>query len=64
MPLDAQFGVRYLWLLDPIEKTLEVFVLIDSRWTMISVFKDEEEVNAPPLLEVTISLADLWVESG
>ena len=62
MPLYARFGVAYLWLVDPLEHTLEIYELQAGRWTLVGILKDDESVNIPPFDAVTFSLADLWSE--
>jgi Uma2 family endonuclease len=62
MPLYARYGVPYLWLVDPLARTLEVFVLKESAWSVSGLYKDEDEVNAPPFSELRLALADLWTE--
>lgn len=63
MPAYAQYGVRHLWLLDPAAHILEVFELVDGRWTLHEAFKGHECVSAPPFQEVSIALSDLWVDA-
>jgi Uma2 family endonuclease len=62
MPVYARYGVVYLWLLDPLARTLEVFTLQDGHWLMGGLYQDNAEVNAPPFQEITLFLADLWAE--
>lgn len=60
MPLYAKYGVHYAWLVDPLEKTFEVFELVDKQWSTLDIYRGEEKVSAPPFKEVTIRLTDLW----
>jgi Uma2 family endonuclease len=62
MPVYARYTVAYLWLLDPLARTLEVFTLQDGHWLVWGLYQDNAEVSAPPFQEITLSLADLWVE--
>lgn len=62
MPVYARYGVRYLWLVDPLAKTLEVFQLNDHRWTLLATYQDETEVCIAPFQEIIIALKQLWVE--
>lgn len=64
MPVYARYGVAYLWLVDPIARTLEVFRLQNGRWLVVGLYRDNAEVSPPPFQESVLSLADLWVESG
>ena len=60
MPIYAQYGVHYLWLTDPEEKTLEVYRLKEGEWVVTKLFKDEVRVRAEPFTEIEIDLSDLW----
>ena len=40
---------------------LEAFELIDARWSMMGVFKDEDRVQIKPFDEIKLELSDLWV---
>ena len=62
MPVYARFGVAHVWLVDPLERTLEAFSLQEGRWMLNGVLKDEDWVSFPPFESVTFSLADLWSE--
>lgn len=63
MPIYAQYGVRYVWLLDPAARAMEVFELMDAQWIRRETFKGNEHVSAPPFREVSIDLSDLWVDA-
>ncbi len=60
MPLYARFGVKHLWLIDPLAHTLEAFELREGRWSLAEIFKDEETVIAPPFAAAPFALAVLW----
>ena len=60
MPLYAQLGVVYLWLIDPNLKTLEVYQLHESHWLLIGTFANDQAVSIAPFTEHTFSLSDLW----
>ena len=59
-PIYAREGVSYLWLVDPIDRTLEAFELHDGQWLLIASAKDDEPVTIRPFDAVTFSLGDLW----
>ena len=59
-PIYAREGVSYLWLVDPIDRTLEAFELHDGQWLLIASAKDDELVSICPFDAVTFSLGDLW----
>ncbi|MPZ21479.1 MAG: Uma2 family endonuclease [Luteitalea sp.] len=61
--VDGRVHVRHLWLLDPIAKTLEVLVLVGSRWTLQTTYRDNERVRAVPFDAIEIEMAGLWAEA-
>lgn len=60
MPLYAQHGVEWLWLVDPTLRTLEAYQLRDGRWSLEATRKDEDRVAVAPFAAIEFSLADLW----
>ena len=48
-PIYAREGVSYLWLVDPIDRTLEAFELHDGQWLLIASAKDDEAGEHPPV---------------
>ena len=59
-PIYAREGVSHLWLVDPIDQTLEAFELRDGEWVLIATLKDDDPVSVPPFDAITFSLGDLW----
>ena len=59
-PIYAREGVPYLWLVDPVDRTLEAFELHDGQWLLIASVKDDEPVSIRPFDAITFSLGDLW----
>ena len=59
-PIYAREGVSYLWLVDPIDRTLEALELRDGQWLLIASAKDDEPVSIRPFDAITFSLGDLW----
>jgi Uma2 family endonuclease len=62
MSVYAKYRVAYLWLVDPLARTLETYVLENGRWTVHGLYKDQDEVSAAPFEQITLVLAELWVE--
>jgi Uma2 family endonuclease len=62
MPIYSQHGVKHAWLLDPVEKTLEVYRLEGGHWLAIGYYGENDRVRAEPFMEVEINLADLWMK--
>lgn len=61
LPLYAHYGVAYVWLMDPLERTLEAYELREGAWVLIATLKDDDPVSVAPFAAVTFSLGDLWV---
>ena len=60
-PVYAREGVVHLWLIEPADRTLEVFELREGEWVLIACAKDDEPVSMRPFDAITFSLGDLWV---
>jgi len=60
MAVYARQEVRWAWLVDPIERTLEVFTLAGGRWGEATVYQGAERVRAVPFDAVELDLALLW----
>jgi Uma2 family endonuclease len=61
MPVYAREGVRHAWLLDPIKKTLEVFVLgPGARWSVPQIHRGEARVRVAPFEALELDLSVLW----
>jgi len=60
LPLYAQFGVAYAWLIDPTDKTLEAFRLENGKWVLLGVRGENERVRIEPFQEIEICLENLW----
>ncbi|MDS4068389.1 MAG: Uma2 family endonuclease, partial [Candidatus Competibacter sp.] len=43
MPIYAEYGVSFLWLIDPALQTLEAFVLRDGHWLLERVYQEDDE---------------------
>ena len=62
MPAYARHGVRHAWLVDPIARTLEVFMLEKRRWVLLGVYGGSAIVRAEPFDAIELDLAALWEE--
>jgi len=56
----AEHGAPFCWLLDPLEKTLEVFVLHDGAYQIGPTFQGDMPVTAPPFAAQAFELGLLW----
>jgi Uma2 family endonuclease len=55
--------VPYVWLVDPIAQTVEVYELQDAELVLRANYGAQERIRAVPFDAVEIELADLWGES-
>jgi Uma2 family endonuclease len=56
----GQHEVTYAWLIDPLERYLEVKRLEKGRWSDLAVFSGNDKVVAEPFVEVEIDLTEIW----
>jgi Uma2 family endonuclease len=57
----ARENMPFVWLVDPVIRTLEVLVLQEGRWVVHGTFKDDDIVFAPPFEAVGLELGALWM---
>jgi Uma2 family endonuclease len=62
MPVYARESVRHAWLVDPLDRTVEVFRLEHGAWALIGVHGNDEIVRAEPFDAIEIDLPRLWGE--
>lgn len=55
-------GVRFLWFVDPLARTLEAFALREGAWVLIAALKDDEEVRVAPFDAIAFPLSVLWAD--
>lgn len=60
MRIYAREEVDHVWLVNPVERTLEVYRRDKRRWTLLDCFAGEERVRAEPFEALELELAQLW----
>lgn len=61
LPLFAAAGVKHVWLVDPIARSLEVHTLGDNgRWRDVRIYEGHARVRAEPFTAIELDLAGLW----
>lgn len=60
MPTYASNQIPHLWLVDPLQRTLDVFRLENGHWLLLASHGDDETVRAEPFDAIEIDLAPLW----
>jgi Uma2 family endonuclease len=58
----AAAGVAHMWLVNPVERTLEVLRLRDVAWTIVAVCSGSDPVRVEPFDAIELALGRLWVE--
>ncbi len=61
LPVYAREGVRHLWLVDPLARTLESYRLEDGRWLLLTTFSGDDVARAEPFEAVEIDLTRWWL---
>jgi Uma2 family endonuclease len=62
MRIYAREAVGYLWLVEPLAKTLEVYRLESGRWIVASTHAGSEHVRAEPFATAELAMARWWLE--
>jgi Uma2 family endonuclease len=62
MPVYARERVSHLWLVDPLQRTLEVYRLEGQRWVVVSTHGEVEAVHAEPVEAIEIDMSRWWLE--
>ena len=63
VPLYARAGTAHAWLVNPLQRTLEVLRLSSEtprQWLTLGVFRDDAKVRAEPFEAFELDLAVLW----
>lgn len=58
--LYAREGVPWVWLIDPLQRTLEVLRRDEAGWTIRASWHDDVRVRAEPFDAIELDLAVLW----
>jgi hypothetical protein len=57
----AREGVPYVWLVNPVARTLEILVLEGGRYSIFGVFSGAASIQAPPFEAIAVHLDGLWL---
>ncbi len=61
LPAYARAGVGHAWLLDPTERSLEVYRLVDDRWLLVDARQGSLALRAEPFDTLELDLSNLWI---
>lgn len=62
LPIYSRHSVGHVWLIDPDQRTLEVFENRAERWTLLVALADDARVSQPPFGETSFELSALWAD--
>lgn len=62
VPIYARSGVKNVWIVDPVARTLEVLRLERERYVIVGVHADEAKVRAEPFDAIELDLSILWAD--
>lgn len=54
--------VGWVWLLDPIQRTLEVLRAANLGWTLVASWRDDVRIRAEPFDAIELDLSVLWAD--
>jgi Uma2 family endonuclease len=64
LPIYAREHVEWLWLVDPLARTLEIFRLENDAWKLATVKGPTGLLHGPPFEAVAIDVARWWPNSA
>lgn len=56
----AREGVEHLWLVNPLQQTLEILRLAGSQWTLLATHGGSDLIQAVPFDAITLEITRLW----
>jgi Uma2 family endonuclease len=60
MRIYAREGVRHLWHVDPVARSLDIYRLEGNQWRQVESFSGEGRVRAEPFEAIDLELALVW----
>lgn len=61
MAIYARERVSYLWLLNPVQRTLETYRWVESRWTLLATHVGDASVRAEPFETLDLDMSRWWL---
>jgi len=62
LPIYAEYGVVYAWLIDPQLRTLEPFENNAGKWHLLTTLNDQGRVSLSPFDAIAFDLSLLWAD--
>jgi Uma2 family endonuclease len=64
MRIYARERVGYLWLVDPLVRTIEVYRLKDGEWVVAAVHGGDAPPRIAPFDAIELDVASWWIDNG
>lgn len=61
LPVYARHEVQHAWLVDPVERMIEVFRLASANWIFVGVYGGDEPARIEPFDAIEFPIATLWL---
>ncbi len=61
MPIYAREGVGYAWLVDPLERLVEVYRLVDGAWLLLASHEGDAPARLAPFDALELDLSRWWM---
>jgi Uma2 family endonuclease len=62
LPVHREHEVQHVWLINPVDRTLEILRLENGRWIVAGNYGGDDVVRAEPFEAIEIELAALWID--
>jgi Uma2 family endonuclease len=62
LPIYARERLAHVWLVDPVQRTLEVLRREGDRWLVVGAWSDNACVRAEPFDAIVLDLSVLWAD--
>lgn len=63
IPVYACEGVKHLWLIDPLARTVEVYRFEGEHWVLVRSHGDSERMHAESFETIEFDVSRWWLES-
>ena len=61
LPIYAREKVNHVWLIEPVAKTLEVYLRNNVQWILLNSFAGDDKIRAAPFEAIELDLGSLWL---
>ncbi|HMI85281.1 MAG TPA: Uma2 family endonuclease [Polyangiaceae bacterium] len=62
LPIYARENVGHVWLVDPLQRTLEVLRRQEAAWLIVTTYQGDAKIRAEPFDAIELELGILWAD--